>query len=199
MSTAILLSGGIDSTAVAFWQKPSLAITIDYGQAPAEAEIRASEVVATNLGISHFVVRMGMHDIGSGVMAGAQQIKGAPSPEWWPFRNQLLVTVAAMVAIRRDCGTLLIGTVASDKLHADGRLDFVGRLDSLLQHQEGGLQLVAPAIEMSSVELIETSRVPDSLLAWCHSCHTGNSACGFCRGCLKSYAMKQNRPLLHGD
>jgi len=32
---AILLSGGIDSAALACWQKPDLAININYGQKPA--------------------------------------------------------------------------------------------------------------------------------------------------------------------
>jgi len=193
MHAAILLSGGIDSTAVAFWKRPQFAITIDYGQAPAGAEIQAAEIVAGNLSISHQIVRIGLRDLGSGVMAGGPQIEGAPSPEWWPFRNQLLITIGAMAAIRRGCSKLLIGTVASDNVHADGTAEFVSFLDSLLQHQEGALRLMAPAIHISSAELVEISGIPDSLLAWCHSCHTGNGACGSCRGCLKSRLIRQSR------
>jgi 7-cyano-7-deazaguanine synthase len=196
MQAAILLSGGIDSTAIAFWKKPQLAITIDYGQAPADAEINAAEIVAHTLNISHQIVRIGLRDLGSGVMAGMPQIEGAPSPEWWPFRNQLLVTIGAMAAIRRGCDELLIGTVASDDVHADGTSDFVKFLDSLLRYQEGALRLMAPAIQISSAELVEISGISDSLLAWCHSCHTGNVACGFCRGCLKSYSTRQTRSAL---
>jgi 7-cyano-7-deazaguanine synthase len=49
MAKAILLSGGIDSIALAYWQRPDIAITIDYGQAPAQAEINASTAVASAL------------------------------------------------------------------------------------------------------------------------------------------------------
>ena len=34
---ALLLSGGMDSIALAFWKRPEIAITIDYGQRAAEA------------------------------------------------------------------------------------------------------------------------------------------------------------------
>ena len=37
----MLLSGGMDSIAVAYWRRPSLAITIDYGQVPAAGELRS--------------------------------------------------------------------------------------------------------------------------------------------------------------
>lgn len=39
---ALLLSGGMDSISVAFWKRPEIAISIDYGQRAAEAEITAA-------------------------------------------------------------------------------------------------------------------------------------------------------------
>ena len=40
MNTALLLSGGMDSIALAYWKRPDIALTIDYGQAAADAEER---------------------------------------------------------------------------------------------------------------------------------------------------------------
>ena len=37
---AILLSGGMDSIALAYWKKPAHSITIDYGQKAANAEMK---------------------------------------------------------------------------------------------------------------------------------------------------------------
>jgi len=51
--------------------------------------------------------------------------------------------------------------------------------------QEGRIRVEAPAIHGSTVDLIRKSEIPYSLLAWAHSCHTGNIACGRCRGCNK--------------
>ena len=41
MTAALLLSGGMDSVAIAYWKRPRYGITINYGQEPAEGEIRA--------------------------------------------------------------------------------------------------------------------------------------------------------------
>lgn len=46
MTTALLLSGGMDSVSIAWWLRPDVALTIDYGQKPAEAEIDAAGQVA---------------------------------------------------------------------------------------------------------------------------------------------------------
>lgn len=81
---------------------------------------------------------------------------------------------------------LYIGTVRSDgQNHADGTLQFVNRMDELMALQEGGLRVSAPAIELSTAELVQQARVPPSFLSWAHSCHKANIACGDCRGCNK--------------
>jgi 7-cyano-7-deazaguanine synthase len=199
MDSAILLSGGIDSAALAFWKKPRLAITVDYGQHPADAEIQSATIIARELGIEHQVVRTKFRELGSGLLAGTPQVALAPSPEWWPYRNQLLVTIGAMAAICKGCSALIIGTVASDHLHADGTREFVSALDALLGLQEGSMRLSAPALDMTSAELVEVSAIPDALLAWCHSCHTGDLACGHCRGCVKNEQTKSAVLLRHHD
>ena len=185
MTQGILLSGGMDSIALAFWKRPRIGITIDYGQAPAQAEISASRHISAVIGIDHVCIRVDLRELGSGDLAGSTPLALAPCPEWWPFRNQMLVTLAAMQAVSQGIDTLLIGTVASDGTHADGRVEFVRTLDKLLRLQEGAIALLAPAITLTSSELVASSGVPLDLLAWAHSCHTGNLACGTCRGCNK--------------
>lgn len=187
MRTALLLSGGMDSVAIAWWRRPDLAITIDYGQRPAAAELRAAGAVCEALGIEHAIIRADLSALGSGDMAGTPRLAEAPVPEWWPFRNQMLVTLAAMLGIARGARRLLIGCLATDASHTDGSRPFVERMDDLLAMQEGGLRLEAPAIGLTAVELIRVSEVPADLLAWAHSCHVSEHACGACRGCQKHY------------
>jgi 7-cyano-7-deazaguanine synthase len=79
----------------------------------------------------------------------------------------------------------MLGTVATDSVHVDGAPRFVATLSSLMEMQEGNLAIEAPAIELSSSALVRLSGIPFGLLAWAHSCHTGNMACGQCRGCAK--------------
>lgn len=187
MKTALLLSGGMDSITIAYWRRPECAITIDYGQRPANGEIRAAKAVAEVLGIEHHLVQADLCALGSGDMAGTTSLDMAPLSDWWPFRNQMLVTLGAMKGISLGVGRLLIGTLKTDAHHADGRFEFIQSLDGLLRLQEGGLQLEAPAIELSAVELVRESEVPMDVLAWAHSCHVGEYACGICRGCRKHY------------
>ena len=183
--SAVLLSGGMDSTALAFWKKPAVGITIDYGQVCAAAEIRAAAQVCKVFGIHHDTVRVDCSELGSGALAGTQPLPVAPVPEWWPFRNQLLVTLAAIRALSLGVQELLVGAVKTDACHQDGTEPFFSALDRLLRLQEGNLTLSTPAIAMTSAELIKASKISIDLLAWAHSCHTANYACGTCRGCNK--------------
>lgn len=182
---ALLLSGGMDSSAIAYWKKPDIAYTVDYGQLSADAEIRASKAVTKVLKIKHEIIKIDCSPIGTGEMAGENVSEIAPVPEWWPFRNQLLVTFVAAKGVIYGLNEIFVGTVKSDGLHADGTRRFYKAINTLTKLQEGSIQVTAPAIEYSTVELIQHSKIPKSILAWTYSCHTGNLACGQCRGCNK--------------
>lgn len=189
---ALLLSGGMDSIALAFWKRPEIAITIDYGQRAAEAESTAARQVARELEIQHEVIAIDCTAIGSGDMAGSNALEIAPAPEWWPFRNQLLVTFAAARGLVLGVTEIMTGSVASDGSHADGRPGFYQAMDAVTSFQEGGIRVTAPALGMTTPELVRQSGVPREILAWAHSCHTGNLACGHCRGCVKHYQVTKD-------
>lgn len=185
---ALLLSGGMDSTCIAWWQRPDVAIFVDYGQIPAQAEEAAARAVCEAVGLRLEVVRANCSALGSGDMAGTPGLSMSPVPEWWPFRNQLILTLAGTTALRLGATRLMIGALVSDGVHADGRPEFITAVSNLMAMQEGGLTVSAPAIEMTAVELVQTSGIPQEVVAWAHSCHKSNIACGQCRGCRKHYA-----------
>jgi 7-cyano-7-deazaguanine synthase len=120
-------------------------------------------------------------------MAGTAPLSAAPVSEWWPFRNQLILTLAGMAAARMGSERLLIGTLATDCQHADGRPEFVEKISALMSFQEGSMLVSAPAIGLDAVELVRQSGIDQATLAWAHSCHVGNFACGRCRGCIKHF------------
>ena len=185
MSTAILLSGGMDSVALAYWKRPQFAYTVDYGQLAAAGEIRAATIVAETLALRHHVIRIDCLPLGMGDMAGAAPSSLSSVSEWWPFRNQFIVTLAGAGAIRDGVEELMVGAVASDSVHGDGRPEFFDRLSGLMEIQEGRLRVTAPAISLTSFELVKRSGIPQEILAWSHSCHVSGCACGKCRGCAK--------------
>lgn len=189
MKSALLLSGGMDSTALAWLKLPDHAITIDYGQLAADAEIAASIAICKRLAIPHHIIRVDCRSLGSGDMAGSRVSNHASATDWWPYRNQLLITLAAMSAIELGASRLWIGTVRTDGSHGDGTKEFITAMSTLLSCQESGMIVEAPAIDMSTAELIRHSGIPSSSLAWAHSCHKANVACGNCRGCNKYFAV----------
>lgn len=191
MKTALLLSGGMDSIALAWWKRPELAFTVDYGQLAAPAEIDASAAICHALDIPHTVLRFDAKALGSGDMAGAAPNSNAPASDWWPYRNQLLVTLVAMKAVASDVQRLWLGTVASDGTHKDGTPKFLENISRLLCRQEGGIVVEAPAIGLRTVELIRQSGISRSMLAWAHSCHKADVPCCNCRGCNKYFEVLQ--------
>jgi 7-cyano-7-deazaguanine synthase len=185
MSELLLLSGGIDSVAIAAWRRPKICLTIDYGQKPANAELAASRQVCADLGLEHVVLSAQIPSLGVGDMAGTQGSSHSVNSEFWPFRNQYLITLAGAMALKRECDTVLIGTVATDDRHKDGTPEFVSMIAELMMMQEGSIKVSAPARTLTSVELVRQSGVDLSVLGWAHSCHMGNLACSHCRGCQK--------------
>jgi 7-cyano-7-deazaguanine synthase len=129
--------------------------------------------------------------LGSGDLAGKAHLPLAPESEWWPFRNQLLLTLVGMKAVSIDITNLLFGTVKTDSFHADGTLRFFKDINSLFKMQEGCITVQAPAIHLTTIELIKISAVPQSLLGWSHSCHIADIACGHCRGCSKHCSVRR--------
>jgi 7-cyano-7-deazaguanine synthase len=182
---AILLSGGMDSIALTYRKRPEIAITLDYGQVCADAELEAASMVAASLGCRHEIIRIDCRSLGSGDLAGRSVHALGATREWWPYRNQLLITLAAMRAIEIGGTEVMIACVASDRSYRDGTPEFIERMSGLISFQEGELRVSAPAIGMTTVELVRKAQVPFDLLAWSHSCHCSNLACGNCRGCFK--------------
>jgi 7-cyano-7-deazaguanine synthase len=185
MKSCLLLSGGMDSVALAYWKRPHLALTINYGQKPALGEIRAATKICEELKIAHEIISVDCSSLGVGDLAGKPSPQFSPSSEWWPFRNQMLITFGAMRAISTNIQCIIFGTVKSDGFHADGKKEFFEKLNLLLKMQEGAMEVLSPGIDMSTAELIKISGITPDLLAWSHSCHTSEFACGNCRGCFK--------------
>ena len=90
-----------------------------------------------------------------------------------------------MAAVQDGVDRLLFGAVKSDSFHRDGSADFFIKIGCLVALQEGGIAIEAPALAMTSAELVRASGIKASVLSWAHSCHKSDFACGNCRGCEK--------------
>src|SRR3546814_1119044 len=142
------------------WSSDVCSSVLD-GQKPAAGEIAAARAVCNTLNIPQRVISVDCAALGSGDMAGIHPASVAPVSEWWPFRNQLLITLAAMAAVTDGVGELMLGALSTDGLHADGRLEFIQGISALLELQEGTIRVSAPAIHLDASALIQASRIPD--------------------------------------
>jgi len=194
MKKAILLSGGMDSIALTYWyrQEISLAFTVNYGQKSAHKEIEVSKNVCAQLNIMHEILEVDCNSLGSGEMSNGPVSNLSVAPEWWPYRNQLLITLVSMKAMTHNIRTLFFGAVKTDCKFKDGTYNFFKILNMLLKMQEGAMEVLTPAIRLSTFELIVKSKIPESLLLNAHSCHKGNDPCGICNGCIKYIDVIEN-------
>lgn len=181
----LLFSGGLDSTALAIMLRPTL-LFVDYGQRARLAEKSAAIQIAYELRLPLRTVSLGIREFGSGLLHGGLSTRDAPSPEWWPYRNQFLATAGAAVALEEGCGTIALGSVGPDgERHRDGTKDFYELLDALIAYQEGGVHVTAPGIEHTTEELVRRSDASPAIIAWTYSCHRADRPCGECPGCWK--------------
>ncbi|WP_298837732.1 7-cyano-7-deazaguanine synthase [uncultured Roseobacter sp.] len=187
----LLFSGGVESTALAFQHRPDRLLTVDYGQAPAVGELRAARHLAGLLDLGHDELAVDAAHLGSGDLVGKPKAGHSEVSEAWPFRNQFLITLAAMKYANCGLSEILIGTVATDRVHADGTPGFLERIGALIRCELPSVLVRAPAIHMNTEELVRTSKLPDELLGWTFSCHRASVACGQCRGCNKTLELRE--------
>jgi 7-cyano-7-deazaguanine synthase len=184
---ALLLSGGIESTCLAYWKRPDLCITIDYGQVCATTEIEISSAICERLNLDHKIIKA---SAGSKFgLLGRKKPANPEKPEYWPYRNQFLATVAAMAVQEKGIREIWFGAVRSDKKFLDGTAAFYKKLDALISMQEGNIRIKAPAIALSTEELIVLSRSPRAILGATFSCHRSSLPCGDCPGCWKQFRL----------
>ena len=178
----LLLSGGLESSALAYSEKPDLCITINYGQPPAAGEIRSARAICSELDLEHQAISVPAYS----KFMETRPVEG--SSLFWPLRNQLLVTLAGIQVASFGRSELILGLVADD-IYGDCRAEFISGLNGVLDAQQAELSVVAPAIGLSTLQLLIKSGVPKELLSLTLSCHVADYACGRCAGCLKSKAV----------
>lgn len=183
----LLLSGGLDSSSIAYWKRPDVCLTVDYGQRPARGETAAAEAICNELELRHETVTVDLSALGSGTLAGKPTSRLAEAEEWWPYRNQMLITLAGMRFVGDGLQEIMIGALRSD-VHADGKAPFLRTVDRLMSLQEGHVVVTAPARKLNPEKLLELSGFPHALLGLTFSCHVMEYPCGRCRGCEKHLA-----------
>lgn len=173
-SVLVLLSGGIDSTALVNLYlsqgAPVSGFHVDYGQPVAERELLSANSVAAHYGIPLEVAR----------------IQPAPNMRDYEFlcRNALLV-LAACASLPNGTSRVAIGIHAGTPYY-DCSPGFVQDVQRIVDGYYGGLVTVeAPFVEWTKPEVFEYCRTFGVPVHLTYSCErNGDHPCGQCPSCL---------------
>jgi len=201
MKAVCLLSGGMDSTTLAYVAKDRgydiLALHITYGQRTERKERQCARTIAGLLDAEDFVeisldyfAKFGassLTDHAIAVEPHNDHQEGLPMT-YVPFRNANLLAIATSFAEAREASAIFIGVQAGDYAgYPDCRPEFVDafqRVIDLGTKPESKITLVTPFVNMNKTEIL---RVGFSLgvpyeETW--SCYQSEDlACGVCDSC----------------
>ena len=188
MSVVTLVSGGLDSTLVAYLaveegleQHP---LFIDYGQRARDRELAACRAAMKTLGLpppeiadlSGYgrIIRSGLTDTALRVLEDA----------YTPGRNMLFLLTAAAYAVQRGANAVSIGLLHEDtSLFPDQTSSFLADVEPLLERAVARpIRVIAPLAAFHKSDVIQLAA--DKGVSNTYSCHLGEAEpCGACIAC----------------
>lgn len=209
MKKVVLLSGGIDSStclAVALQDcDPSdvLAVNVFYGQKH-EREMRSAQKIAQFYGVELLDIDLSMifsksncslltrsnNDIPEGDYASQQKENpGKPVSTYVPFRNGLMLSAVASIAVSVGASEIYYGAHADDSAgnaYPDCSVEFTEYMNNAIYSGTGGqVNIIAPFVNVNKADVVRTGLklgVPYEL-TW--SCYNGGERpCGKCGTCI---------------
>ena len=212
--TLILLSGGLDSAAnLAFaehFDEPVLALTIDYGQRAAAAEIRAAEKIAKYYQIKHQVLELKwLGQLGGSALTDhhlkmptfqaseldeQDKTKSAAKQVWVPNRNGLFINVAAAIAESAGIQQVVVGFNQEEAAtFPDNSSQFLGVATLSLKYStQTHVKVVCYTDMMNKSEMVMAldrldKKFPFEMVWSCYQdgMQTGGKMCGECESCQR--------------
>lgn len=199
MKTALMvLSGGMDSVTMLHEYASMIAeaVTFNYGSNHNAREIECARLNCNELGIPLTVIDLAF--IGqyfeSSLLRGADAIpEGGYAEEnihstVVPFRNGIMLSVAAGLAESRGLDTVMLANHAGDHvIYADCRPSFVSAMDkAICEGTFAGVRLSAPYTDLTKAEIAAHGRDLGIDYSKTYSCYKGGEHhCGRCATCIE--------------
>jgi 7-cyano-7-deazaguanine synthase len=207
----VLLSGGLDSAvnmAVETQEnKPSLALTVDYGQRGAGQEGRAAGRIASHFGVKHQVVslpwlrRLNTSALGDNEktlpqLSAADLDDAGPDSAaaksaaavWVPNRNGVLINVAAAFAETIGTRRIVVGfNIEEAATFPDNSLEFARAATAALHYSTSNqAQVITHTAEEDKTRIVARGLELAAPLEIVWSCYEdGIEHCGICESCMR--------------
>lgn len=194
----ILYSGGMDSS-VALYEYANnikLAISFDYGSKHNKQEIKHAAKNCRDLGIAHRVIEMDLNKMGfvsdllnsGGAIPDGHYEDDNMKKTVVPFRNGIMLSIAAGIAESIDGNRLLISNHAGDHtIYPDCRPEFIDSISQAIQYGTyNELKVFAPYTHLTKREIAERGKNFGVPFAQTYSCYNGHeNHCGTCGTCTE--------------
>ncbi|MCK9277210.1 MAG: 7-cyano-7-deazaguanine synthase QueC [Methanoculleus sp.] len=201
MKAVCLLSGGMDSTTLAYVAKDMgydiIALHFTYGQRTEAKERTCARTVARMLGARDFVEislehfkKIGASSLTDTAIAVEEytgEQEGVPAT-YVPFRNANLLAIATSLAEARRAEAIFIGVQTGDYPgYPDCRPEFIEafqRVVDLGTAAEPRITLMTPFVRMTKAEILRVGLALGVPYEHTWSCYQNNDrACGVCSSC----------------
>jgi 7-cyano-7-deazaguanine synthase len=198
MNGIILYSGGMDSTVLLnkYQTDIKLALSFYYGSKHNDMEYKSAEYNTGKLGIKH--IRIDVSNIFNHFNSDLL-IQGGEIPEGHysdvsmkktvvPFRNGILLSIAAGFAESNDYDTILIANHFGDHaIYPDCRKNFITPMSEAIKNGTwNNTTIFAPFTDITKREIALIGRELNIDFAKTYSCYKGNEIhCGKCGTCVE--------------
>ena len=194
----ILYSGGMDSS-VALYQyaeRIKLAVSFNYGSKHNAREIEYARLNCTRLNIEHRVVELDFNKIGfvSDLLQSGGDIPNGHYEDKnmirtvVPFRNGIMLSIAAGIAESIGCNRILITNHWGDHaIYPDCREDFIQSMNDAIRFGTyNETQILAPFTTKTKREIAIIGREINVPFEDTYSCYNGQEIhCGTCGTCTE--------------
>lgn len=196
--SVIIISGGMDSITMLYDKKDCIAlgISFDYGSNHNAREIPFAKLHCKRLGIKHITINLEfVHQyFKSSLLDGAEAIpEGNYNDENMkstvvPFRNGIMLSIAAGIAESNNFKNVLIANHAGDHtIYPDCRPEFINLIDKATQAGTfAKVRVLAPYTNITKTDIAKIGKklCIDYTETW--SCYKGGEKhCGKCGTCVE--------------
>lgn len=194
----ILYSGGMDSTVALYKyaERIKLALSFNYGSKHNRIEIEHASRNCRRLNIKHRVIEMDLNKMGfiSDLLSSGGEIPdGHYETENMrktvvPFRNGIMLSIAAGIAESLDCAYLLISNHSGDHdIYPDCREEFVRHMSQAISAGTyNHVEVFAPFTNLSKREIALIGKEVNVPFEDTYSCYNGQEIhCGTCGTCTE--------------
>lgn len=194
----ILYSGGMDSS-VALYQyanRIKLAVSFNYGSKHNVREIEYAAKNCKELSIDHRIVDLDLNKMGfvsdllqsGGAIPDGHYEDESMKKTVVPFRNGIMLSIAAGIAESMNCDKLLISNHAGDHaIYPDCRPDFIDSMnDAIHLGTYNEVEILAPYTNLSKREIALIGKEIGVHFENTYSCYNGQEIhCGTCGTCTE--------------